>query len=185
MKTLSILVLASMLVSPAAALAQDRETARIRAGDAALTARVKAALSDDAQTKGMQIQVETRNGIVQLSGFVDTVLAQEIALKTARSVPGVREVRNDFDLREVDRSADQAAKDGVIEAKVKALIAKDAGLASANDVNVEVNGGIVQLSGFVTSLEEKNRARDIAHGVRGIKDVRNNIALETGRREAR
>jgi osmotically-inducible protein OsmY len=186
MKPSSILVLASMLVvSPAAALAQDRDTAGARAGDAALTARVKSALTDGAQTKGMQIQVETWNGIVQLSGFVDTVMAQEIALKTARSVPGVREVRNDLDLREADRSADQAAKDGVIEAKVKALIAKDAGLAAASDVNVEVNGGIVQLSGFVPSLEEKNRARDIAHGVRGIKDVRNNIALETGRREAR
>jgi hyperosmotically inducible protein len=185
MKTLSILVLASMLVHPAAALAQDRDMARARGGDAALTARVISALTDDTQTKGMQIQVETRNGIVQLSGFVDTVMAQEIALKTARSVPGVREVRNDLDLREADRSADQAAKDGVIEAKVKALIAKDAGLAAANDVNVEVNGGIVQLSGFVPSLEEKNRARDIAHGVRGIKDVRNNIALENGRPEGR
>lgn len=61
----------------------------------------------------------TRNGVVQLSGFVDSVMEQEAALKTARSVPGVREVRNDLDLREADRSAEQAANDGVIEAKVK------------------------------------------------------------------
>ena len=45
-------------------------------------------------------------------------------------------------------------------------------------VAVEVIGGIVQLSGFVPSLDEKNRARDIASRVSGIKDVRNNIALE-------
>jgi hyperosmotically inducible protein len=170
MRALSILVLASMIAGPA--LAQER------ASDAALTARVKAALIDDEATKATQIQVETRNGVVQLSGFVDSVMAQEAALKTARSVPGVTVVRNDLDLRGTDRSANQAATDGVIEAKVKAQIAKDEGLAAADDVKVEVNGGIVQLSGFVASLKEKNRARDIAGEVSGVKDVRNNIALE-------
>lgn len=172
MRALSILVLASMIAGPGPALAQER------ASDAALTARVKAAVLDDEETKGKQIHVETRNGVVQLSGFVESVMDQEAALKTARSVPGVKEVRNDLDLDEADRSAKQAAKDGVIEAKVKAEIAKDEGLASANDVNVEVNGAVVQLSGFVANLEEKNRARDIAGAVSGVKDVRNNIALE-------
>jgi hyperosmotically inducible protein len=178
MKALSIVVLTSLIINPATALAQDRDVGGTRADDAAVTARVKAVLIEDEDIQGRQIQVETRNGVVQLSGFVDSVLAQEAALKTARSVPGVREVRNDLDLRENERSASQAAKDGVIEAKVKAEIAKDEGLASADDVNVEVDGGIVQLSGFVPSLEEKNRARDIASGVRGVRDVRNNIALE-------
>lgn len=178
MRTLSILALAWMIASPVAALAQDPDTTGSRASDAALTARVKAALIDDEETQARQIQVEARNGVVQLSGFVDSVMEQEAALKTARLVPGVREVRNDLDLRGADRSAEQAANDGVIEAKVKAEIAKDEGIASANDVNVEVNGGVVQLSGFVPSLEEKNRARDIASGVSGVRDVRNNIALE-------
>lgn len=172
MRALSILVLAWMIAGPGPALAQER------ASDAALTARVKAAVLDDEETKGTQIHVETRNGVVQLSGFVDSVMDQEAALKTARSVPGVKEVRNDLDLDEADRSAKQAAQDGVIEAKVKAEIAKDESLASANDVNVEVNGAVVQLSGFVANLEEKNRARDIAGAVSGVKDVRNNIALE-------
>lgn len=172
MRAVSILVLASMIAGPGPALAQER------ASDAALTARVKAAVLDDAETKGTQIHVETRNGVVQLSGFVDSVMDQEAALKTARSVPGVKQVRNDLDLAEVDRSAKQAAKDGVIEAKVKAEVAKDEDLASANDVNVEVNGAVVQLSGFVANLEQKNRARDIAGAVGGVKDVRNNIALE-------
>jgi hyperosmotically inducible periplasmic protein len=178
MRTLSILALAWMIASPVVALAQDRDTTGTRASDAALTARVKAALIDDEETKARQIQVETRNGVVQLSGFVDSVMEQEAALKTARLVPGVREVRNDLDLREADRSAEQAANDGVIEARVKAEIAKDGAIGLANDVNVEVDGGIVQLSGFVASLEDKNRARDIASEVGGVKDVRNNIALE-------
>jgi hyperosmotically inducible protein len=178
MRMLSFLVLAWIVVSSSTALSQDRDTEGTRASDAALTARVKAALIDDELTKGKQIQVETRNGVVQLSGFVESVMDQEAALKTARSVPGVKQVRNDLDLSEADRSASQAAQDGVIEAKVKAQIAKDEDLSSANDVNVEVNSGIVQLSGFAASLQEKNRVRDIASAVSGVKDVRNNIALE-------
>jgi hyperosmotically inducible periplasmic protein len=177
MKALSIFVLASMIASSATAIAQDRDIGA-RADDAALAARVKAVLIEDRDLQGRQIQVETRNGVVQLSGFVDSVMAQEAALKTARSVPGVREVRNDLDLRETNRPAGQAAKDSVIETKVKAEIAKDESLAAADDVNVEVDAGIVQLSGFVPSLEEKNRARDIVSRVSGVKDVRNNIALE-------
>jgi hyperosmotically inducible periplasmic protein len=178
MKTWPTLVLASMIATPLITLVQARDTAEDRASDAALTARVKAALMDNEETKANDIQVETRNDVVQLSGFVDSVMTQEAALKTARAVPGVAEVRNDLDLRSVDRTAGQASKDGAIEAKVKAEIAKDEELASASDLNVEVNGGIVQLSGFVPSLEEKNRARDAATRVGGVKDVRNNIALE-------
>lgn len=177
MMRLSILLLAAMIASATSAFAQERGTSQETRGDAALTARVKAALTDAGESNARQIHVEVRDGVVQLSGFVDSVMTQETALKTARSVPGVSEVRNDLDLREVDRSGEQTAKDNVIAAKVKAEIAQDDGLASAKDVNVEVNGGIVQLSGFVPSLEEKNRARDAAGRVAGVKDVRNNIAL--------
>jgi hypothetical protein len=76
-------------------------------------------------------------------------------------------------------AASHTVNDSVIEAKVKTEIAKDDNFAAAEDFfNIEVDGGIVQLSGFVSTIEEKNRAGDLASRVRGVKDVRNNIAVE-------
>lgn len=178
MTRLLTVILAFTIVIPVILSAQDRATAETRASDAVLTARVKAALVDDEATKARQIQVETSNGVVQLSGFVDSEMDLEAALKVARSVPGVREVNNGLDLRATDRTASQVSRDGVIAAKVKAEIARDDGLAAARDVNVDVDGGIVQLSGFLPSLEQKNRARDAATRVSGVRDIRNNITLE-------
>src|SRR6185436_9765836 len=44
-------------------------------------------------------------------------------------------------------------------------------------VNVDTFKGTVQLSGFVNSKEQKNRAGDLARAVDGIKDVENNITI--------
>jgi hyperosmotically inducible protein len=178
MTRLPTLILAFTIVAPILLSAQERDTAETRASDAALTAGVKAALVNDETTKARQIQVETSNGVVQLSGFVDSEMDLEAALKVARSVPGVRAVNNGLDLRASDRTAGQVSRDGVIAAKVKAEIAKDEGLVAASDINVEVDAGIVQLSGFLPSLEQKNRARDAASRIRGVRDIRNNITLE-------
>ena len=45
-------------------------------------------------------------------------------------------------------------------------------------VKVETFNGTVQLSGFVSSIDQKNRAGDIAGKVEGAKEVRNNITVQ-------
>jgi len=64
--------------------------------DSVLTSKVKLALVEDPVTKAGQINVETFRGVVQLGGFVDNAQAKEQATKVARSVTGVKEVRNDL-----------------------------------------------------------------------------------------
>jgi hyperosmotically inducible periplasmic protein len=172
-----VMSLVIYLACTSIAAAQERETVGSRVDDATITARVKAALIDNEVVKARQIEVETRNGVVQLSGFVDSDDMQEAALRTARAVSGVKEVRNDLALRGGKRSEGKVVDDSIIAAKVKAKLVDDGGLQASNGVNVEVNNGVVQLSGFVTTLEEKNRAADMAISVDGVKDVRNNIAL--------
>lgn len=46
------------------------------------------------------------------------------------------------------------------------------------DVNVQTFKGVVQLSGFVNSRDQKNRAGDLARRVEGIRDVQNNITVK-------
>jgi hypothetical protein len=45
-------------------------------------------------------------------------------------------------------------------------------------VNVETFKGVVQLSGFVNSKEEKSRAGDLTKGVEGVKEVKNNLLVK-------
>lgn len=144
--------------------------------DAALTARVKAALAADSAVKARQIQVETRDGVVQLSGFVDSEDAQSAAVLRARSVDGMAEVRNDLSIRTDDRPAAEPVADTVIAARVRNRL-NDVELKEGSDVNVEVSDGVVQLSGFVMSVDEKARAGDVASTVAGVRDVENQIAL--------
>ena len=65
----------------------------------------------------------------------------------------------------------------VISAKVRAEIAKDDKL-SIFDIDVTTYKNVVQLSGFVASLDLKLRAGRIAAGVKGVRDVRNNIEIK-------
>ncbi len=64
--------------------------------------------------------------------------------------------------------------DTVITAKVKASIFEAPELKSA-EINVETFKGIVQLSGFVSSQANINRAVEVARGIRGVKSVKNDM----------
>ena len=46
------------------------------------------------------------------------------------------------------------------------------------DVKVQTFKGVVQLSGFVNSRDQKNRAGDLARKVEGIREVQNNITVK-------
>lgn len=67
--------------------------------DSAITAKVKAALAGDPRTKAHQVNVETREGNVQLSGFVDSSEAKSTAEELARSVESVKSVDNELDVK--------------------------------------------------------------------------------------
>ena len=62
--------------------------------DSIITGRVKAALMDSANVKSMQINVETRNGVTQLAGFVTSAAMKERAGKVAAGIDGVARVDN-------------------------------------------------------------------------------------------
>jgi hyperosmotically inducible protein len=146
------------------------------AKDAALTERVKTALAGDSKLAARDIEVDTREGVVQLSGFVDSEDQRTAALMRARSVQGVQEVRNDLSLRDDTQATNRPVTDTVIAARVRDSL-KGAELSSDSDVNVEVSKGVVQLSGFVSTPQEKARAGDLASSVEGVRDVENQIAL--------
>jgi len=67
--------------------------------DSVLTAKVKTALIESPETKAHQINVETDHGVVQLSGFVDNAAAKSAATNVAKSVSGVKDVKNELSVK--------------------------------------------------------------------------------------
>ena len=67
--------------------------------------------------------------------------------------------------------------DTVITTKVKAAIFNEPSLKSAG-INVETFRGTVQLSGFVSSRAEINKAAELARGVKGVTSVKNDMRVK-------
>jgi len=67
--------------------------------------------------------------------------------------------------------------DSVITTKVKAAIFNEPTLKSA-EINVETFKGAVQLSGFVNSQADINKAVEVTRSVKGVTSVKNNMRLK-------
>jgi hyperosmotically inducible periplasmic protein len=67
-------------------------TAGSAAGDASLTAKVKAKFLADTSISGLKIDVDTKNDVVTLSGTVPTAAEKRHAVEVARATDGVKSV---------------------------------------------------------------------------------------------
>ena len=68
--------------------------------DSIITTRVKAVIFEDDNLNSMNISVETNNGIVQLSGFVESEADIDTAENLASTVEGVKDIENDLQVKE-------------------------------------------------------------------------------------
>ena len=76
------------------------DTANKWGSDTWITSKVKANLCGErGASTCTDINVETHNGVVQLSGFANNQAEINAAVETARKTPGVKSVRNDVRLK--------------------------------------------------------------------------------------
>jgi osmotically-inducible protein OsmY len=90
-----------MLIATFAACAstRTRESTGEYVDDSGITTKVKSLLASDDFLKSFEISVETYKGTVQLSGFVDSQKAVDKAGEIARSVKGVKSVKNNLNVK--------------------------------------------------------------------------------------
>lgn len=67
--------------------------------DKTISARVKARMASDPNVGAMRLNVDTLNGVVQLSGFATSEAERARAVQLAREVPDVKDVRNSIVVR--------------------------------------------------------------------------------------
>lgn len=170
--------------------AKPPRTAAQATTDAAITASVKTRLLADERTKGFDINVDTYNSVVTLTGGADSMADKMAATEVVAQVEDVVRVENklivageDTEAREdantatlsgqAREAADEAGDevdDGWISTKVKTqLLADD--LVKGMDINVDTEDNVVTLVGTAPSLAARTRAVEIAQGTEGVRSV--------------
>jgi hyperosmotically inducible periplasmic protein len=143
------------------------------ASDMWITSATKMRLLADPRTPALDINVDTRGGIVTLFGIVPTQEAKAAAADDARKVSGVTRVVNEL---QVVASAKQAAvkvRDEELEGVVKkAFAAQD-----FKDVTVTVKNGVVRLTGSVPTGTRRLEAAVLARSVQGVRAVEDDLRV--------
>lgn len=71
--------------------------------------------------------------------------------------------------------------DTATTARVKTALTRDP-IVKSHQVNVTTFRGVVQLSGFVDSQEQKDRATELVRNMEGVKELHNDLVVATGRK---
>ncbi|MEB3887282.1 BON domain-containing protein [Lyngbya sp. CCY1209] len=138
--------------------------------DSEITAAIKGEYALSNHLSGYDVNVETNQGIVILSGAVEDLLAQERATRIAETVKGVRSVVNRVIVEPSDRTDLEIAED------VKTALEEDPATEEWA-IETAVNNGVVSLSGTVDSWQEKQLAARVVKDVKGVREVDNQILV--------
>lgn len=177
-KMLAAAVATVGLLGAFAAQADDsKRTAGEYTDDKMLVGKVKSALISDDTADADEINVESYKGVIQLNGFVDNAKEKAQAEAVAKAVAGVKGVENNLMIKDAAQTTGGAIDDSAITAKVKSALIDDSA-TKGGDIKVETRGGVVQLSGFVSSQAQKDAATKVAKSVSGVKSVNNGLGVK-------
>ena len=165
--------------------------------DAGITTSVKTKLAADDTVKAYQIDVDTQEGVVTLTGTVPTAAARDRAVQLARETDGVTRVEDrltvnaagTIDERTEQEGRDAAARagdaaagageaitDAGITAAVKTRLLADPDVAGLK-IDVDTADNVVTLTGTVSTAAQKTEAGNIARDTTGVSSVVNNLRV--------
>jgi len=91
-----LMLLMLIVTFSACASSRTHESTGEFVDDAVITTKVKSLIADNDFLKSFQISVETFQGTVQLSGFVNSQQAVDKASEITRSVQGIKSIKNNL-----------------------------------------------------------------------------------------
>jgi osmotically-inducible protein OsmY len=122
--------------------------------------------------KGDDIKIESRDGVVSLTGTVSEESHKSLAQETVADLPGVKSVDNRLEVKG-ERPAENS--DAWLTTKVKTMLLFHRNVSAMTEVNTK--DGIVTLRGEATSQAQKDLTTEYAKDVEGVKDVKNEITV--------
>ncbi|MBA3641192.1 MAG: BON domain-containing protein [Acidobacteria bacterium] len=172
-----------------AASATDTSSATVTQPDGWITAKIQAKYFMDGDVKGHEIDVDTTNGVVTLTGAVESDSARRQAEALARNTDGVRTVQNQLttkpaaepvpplpEARETGRDAGAKIEDALITTKIQSKYFLN-GDVKGHEINVDTRNGVVTLKGSVENEAQKKEAEEIARMTDGVTKVLNALTI--------
>lgn len=183
-RTAAVVVTAA-LCAPAFA-AGDRSVSE-KFDDAWIDGSVETALLLNTHLNSFKIDTDVRNGVVTLTGTVDSDIDRDLAGEIAKGVDGVQQVDNRLvvgktepsmtDKAEAEaRDFGQWARDATTTAEIKTRLLANKHTEGLK-IDVTTQSDVVTLTGTVGSDEEAQLAAKIAENVDGVAEVRNELAV--------
>jgi hyperosmotically inducible periplasmic protein len=165
--------------------------------DAGITAQVKAAFALSKRISAYEIGVETKGGVVTLTGQAPSEIDRELAGNVARDTTGVKQVDNQIrvepGLKPSDASLRESARvtDLEIHAYLRERLAASEFL-SGNEINVSVKDRVVTLTGRTQTPQQKTDVEQLARSIPNVANVVNQLSVanpgaqsETSERESK
>jgi osmotically-inducible protein OsmY len=124
--------------------------------------------------KNDTVTITSTDGVVTLTGFVAEEPHKELAQETVANLDGVKSVDNQLEIK----SEAVKSGDALINARVKLELLSHGSL-SASSIDVQVQDGIVTLTGEASDQAQIDLTTEYIEDVEGVKDVKNNmVALQ-------
>jgi osmotically-inducible protein OsmY len=124
--------------------------------------------------KNNDVKVESKDGVVTLTGTVDEESHKSLAQETVASLPGVKSVDNKLDVKG-ERPAENS--DAWLIAKVKTTLLFHRNVSALTEVLAK--DGIVILRGEAASEAEKDLTTEYTKDIEGVKDVINEMTVSS------
>jgi hyperosmotically inducible protein len=163
-------------------LEQAAETVRDTSEDAILTAKVKTALALSKSAPAFDVDVDSENGTVTLTGTLPSNEARAAVLEIARDTSGVLEVvdRIQLDPSVVPGTQEEKLVERLAELEIESAVYERLLRAEGVDarwIRVWVDGRVVRLTGSVTDASQKERAAALVASVAGVAKVLNELEV--------
>lgn len=133
---------------------------------------IKEQLDRSMRESAMEINISYKDGYVHMSGIVDVLSEKNFAEEIVSKIEGVKKIENNITIAVDSNITDKHIEKEVLE---KLHHASD----STVSIGAKVEGGVVNLMGHVNTLKDCHIAMNLASEVRGVKDVINNISIDS------
>lgn len=164
-------------LQPSAETSQKAGSVGAGIDDGILSAKLAAALLAELSTRSYGLKLEVNQGRVHLSGYAQSQADLDRAVQVLRRAEGVKSVDNTAGVKAADPSVGSRVDDGIITARVKTALIADPSVRGFG-IGVATSKGEVQLSGFVDTSAQSERALAIARGVEGVRAIDNRIEVK-------
>ena len=160
-------------INPTAERNPETERLGERVADLELKTVINDALSKSVELQDKHIDVQVKNGIVNIGGTLETSAQKYSAEQIAWQASGVRGVMNNISV--TGASAAPETADEKIARRIEFELYSTRAISLKN-MQINVNNGTATLTGDAGSRAERLLAEKIAQSVEGIRKVVNNLA---------